>query len=232
MQDLCNTHRWYRRKQSLVGSGTQSYIYQACKQQQKLNPKCQYVVKELEPIYNTKYDELAANLGIGPNIFMEKCNDKIYLIQERLDGTLLNLLNSKETLNEKELNDLSNLIYDSIDMMNIFHNDLHAENVMYKIIGQDKKFYLIDFSTAQPIDSTGFKQFDKKLAQHSFIRINDKFIMVLFPTQIEELKSKHRPYLQETQQQIQKEKQRIRKINTAKQIAAKQLELRMKKFKK
>jgi hypothetical protein len=99
-------------------------------------------------------------------------------------------------------------------------------------MGKDKKFYLIDFTTAKPIDSTGFKQFDRKLAQHSFIRINDKFIMVLSPAQIEELKSKHRPTVQQTQQEIQKEKERIRKINVAKQIAAKQLELRMKKFKK
>lgn len=185
------------------------------------------MVKELEPTYNTKYDELAANLGIGPNIFIEKCNDKIYLIQERLDGTLLNLLNSKETLNKKELNDLSNLIYNSIDKINIFHNDLHAENVMYKIMSQDKKFYLIDFTRAKPIDSTGFKQFDRKLAQHSFIRINDKFIMVLSPTQLEKLKSKHRHRATNS-----KRKTTYSKINTAKQIVAKQLELRMKKFKK
>jgi len=232
MQDLCNNHRWYRRKQSVVGSGTQGIIYQACRQQQKLNSKCQFVVKESSSGSSTAYDELAANLGIGPNVFIEQCNDKIYLIQERLDGTLLSLLESSKTINEKDLKSLSHLIYDSIDNMNIFHNDLHAENVMYKIMGKDKKFYLIDFSTAQPINSTGFKQFDRKLAQHSFIRINDKFIMVLSPAQIEELKSKHRPTVQQTQQEIQKEKERIRKINVAKQIAAKQLELRMKKFKK
>jgi thiamine kinase-like enzyme len=226
MQDLCNQHRWYRKKSSIIGRGEQAIIYQACSNQQKQNksPRCNFVVKELASGISPMIDELAAAHGIGPPVYIEICNDIVYLIEERLDGTLQQLLENGYQLSEEDEGALSQLIYNSIDLLHIFHGDTHYANIMYKIIGGSIRFYLIDFSNAQLIDETmGSKRFDLLLIQHSYVPLDDRELQVLSDEQMEALKTKYRPTIQQTPYQIQKAAKRAAKLKQARQNAKKQL---------
>ena len=233
MQDLCHQHRFFRNKDQIIGSGAQETVYSACSSQQikKKEPQCRFVVKEIPLDQSTVFEQRAAEYRMGPQVFVLPCpsKQKTYLVQERMEGTLANYLQDKKTLTGNEKKQLSKLIYDSIQKMRIFHNDVHAENILYKKNG-GVKFYLIDFSTAIPIDEIGYKKFDVLLPRHAFVRYRDGEIPILDQDQVKELRKQLRPTVDFTTIEKQKEKQRQEKIRAARQQASRMLQQRIRRL--
>jgi hypothetical protein len=69
----------------------------------------------------------------------------------------------------------------------------------------------------------GSKSFDLLLIQHSFVPLDDRELQVLSDEQMEALKTKYRPAIQQTPYQIQKAAKRAAKLQQARQNAKKQL---------
>jgi len=228
LQDLCEKHRFYRRSDRIVGSGAEGYIYQVCsaKQVKQQSSHCTYVVKELPLYSSTAIDETAARFGIGPGIMVEHCpsKNKTYLIQERFHGTLTDLYEkNKGVLSAHDKKHLNQMLFDSMDKLKIFHNDLHGENIMYKNEPQDQttskrghrryRFYLIDYSTSVPMADMGYKRFDSLLTRHQYIEIDKEMIPILTEDQMDQLSKKYRPVekYSQTELQIQRRNQQVRK---------------------
>ena len=234
MQDLCGHHRFFRKKDSEIGSGVEAIVYEACSYLQVRDKKksCRFVVKELPLYAPTAFDEIAARMGYGPFVVVDRCvkDNKTYLIQERLDGTLEDFLEKKKSghLSKTEKDALSRLVYDSIDKMHVFHGDLHAQNVMYKAgPGGKVRFYLIDFSQTEPIDATGYKMFDFKLDVHTMVKIGGGSMEILTAAQKEALSKKHRPSTEFTAEELDAKRKRQAILQAARQTAAKALRQRM-----
>lgn len=218
MENICGHGRFFYARENPIGRGAEGQIYQACSKNQLIsNKRCSHVVKKLKSGASTIVDEMAAFFGIGPRVFPERCEKETYLIQQRLDGTLDDYIQSlpKKKLTDHDMKLLSHLVYDSIDTLHVFHHDLHSENIMYtKDPHGHVRFYLIDFSTATPLSDIGYTRFDSLLNDHRYITFHsdETRLPILNETQVETLSKKYRPpfeYSQHERRQRQK-RQRVR----------------------
>lgn len=238
MEDLCDRHDYYRRTQSIIGDGAEGYIHQACdKYQMKriladkdLSP-CGHVVKEIRIDSPVLIDEMAGLLEIGPRAMIIPCpahrpKPVVYLIQERLDMTLKEYIETHR-LTQQDLKALSRLVYDSIDKLKIFHNDLHHENIM---LTPSKKFRLIDFTTAVSIDSIGWRTFDRLLKRHRFIEFGaGEPIKILSDDQYDKLLKSYRPTDEYSKDELTARTRRQELIRTAREEATRALQKRLTK---
>lgn len=231
MEDLCDKHLFFKKKDSIIGQGAEGYVHEACskKQIESSSKRCGFVVKEKPLHTETDIDEMAGKTGIGPQVFVEVCPraKTTYLIQERLNGTLKDYI-AKHGLSTKTRKKLSDLIFRSIDIMKIFHNDLHSENIMYKIMpNRDIRFYLVDFSSAKKINDIGSIAFDKSLESHTYIENEGEDVQILSPSMVQHLSALYRPSVDQSEKEIKKRKQ----LQQIKNKARKEMQQRLKSFK-
>lgn len=156
---LCKKGQFYKTN-NLIGQGVSSKVYQAKNKNQKLaNIAGSYVVKEFDmPIKDWMLlEQRASELKIAPETILIPCDEigKVYLIQKKVDGTLNKLIENHPSIlqNKKVKQQLRNLLMKSIEKLNILHNDLHGDNILYKVKSNGSlKFYLIDFENFLPIE--------------------------------------------------------------------------------
>jgi serine/threonine protein kinase len=104
-------------------------------------------------ISEAEISEIASNLGIGPKvpvkpkIITHNGNDYVVIKMEKMDGTLLSLINSRNINDELKIS----LLQDAQDLLrilhkqNICHRDLHLKNIMYKKKNDKYIIKIIDF---------------------------------------------------------------------------------------
>lgn len=156
---LCKKGQFYK-TDNLIGEGVSSKVYQAKNKNQKLaNIAGSYVVKEFNmPIKDWMLiEQRASELKIAPETILIPCEEigKLYLIQKKVDGTLNQLVENHPSIlqNKKVKLQLRNLLIKSIQKLNVLHNDLHGDNILYKVkTNGSLKFYLIDFENFLPIE--------------------------------------------------------------------------------
>jgi len=161
----------------IVGLGNHSKVFLVMKSGED---DYNYVYKELGNPCSFVYDEVAGRAGVGPKTIVYKQKSNTYLIQERLTGTLTQYL-SMYIMTTYVRKKLSLLVLRTIEEMEIFHNDLNSNNVMYKLDeNNNHMFYLIDFTWACSTRSLDPKTFNKILVQNSTIQVENKPAIRLF----------------------------------------------------
>jgi serine/threonine protein kinase len=181
-QDICNYGKYYK-TQKLIGQGVSSKVYQVkTKQEFQKNVDGSYVIKEFKlPIKKwMEMEKKASEFKIAPHTELLICEKtgKIYLIQERVDGTLNQLIKNHPQIlkDDKIKKQLQKLLSSPIKELQIYHNDIHGDNILYK---QKKdgtfQFYLVDFENFIPItkfNTLSIKQ--RQNIQNSNLKIINK----------------------------------------------------------
>jgi tRNA A-37 threonylcarbamoyl transferase component Bud32 len=90
--------------------------------------------------------------GISPKIIEYNVNEK-YIVMEKLDKTLIDILEKQEGSLTLDQQKSIIKLYDSLDKLNIFHNDANPLNIMIK----GDKFYMIDYGFACSCDHKDIK---------------------------------------------------------------------------
>lgn len=162
-QDLCGKNLFYKTKKIIGLGNTAGKIYQAKSKNEKVaNIPASYVVKEFEwPIKQWMLlEQKASKIGITPETVLIPCKEenKVYFIQKKCDGTLHNLIkNNPSIVEDKKINQqLRKLLLHPIQLLNIVHNDIHDDNILYKVNSRGNiQFYLIDFEKYLKVNSIG-----------------------------------------------------------------------------
>lgn len=231
MQNICGDKKYFMNKNNILGHGMEGVIYEGCFFE-NLHIKCDKAVKKLPLYYNTSFDEIAAELKIGPSIYIRKCPDEgiTYVVLEKLSGTLQSYLRDN-SLTDNDKHQLQSLLFKAINDGKFFHNDLHSENIMYKKHGSKKTFYLIDFSSSTFIGDVGRRNFKRKILQNAKIEDLDKKeeINLLTESQINSLYNTHCPQQQYSNKELERKKKREQAIKAARQEMTRRLQNTVKK---
>lgn len=221
MQRICGDKKYFMNKNNKLGQGEEGTIYEACSFENS-RFHCDRAVKIVPLYYNSSFDEIAAELKIGPSIFIRKCpeEDRTYFVLEKLSGTLQSYLRD-HVLTDNDKKQLQSLLFRTINDGKFFHNDLHSENIMYKKHGSKKTFYLIDFSMSTFIGDVGRRNFKRKILKNSKIEDLDakKDIQLLSEEQIQYLYNTYCPQ----QEYSKKEEERKKKREQVMRVARKEM---------
>jgi hypothetical protein len=226
MESICGDKKYFMNKNKKLGQGEEGAIYEACSfENSRLD--CDRAVKIFPLYYNSSFDEIAAELKIGPSIYIRKCpeEERTYFILEKLAGTLQSYLRSN-VLTENDKKQLQSLLFKAINDGKFFHNDLHSENIMYKKHGSKKTFYLIDFSMSTFIGDVGRRNFKRKIMQNSKIEDLDarKDIQLFTDEQIQYLYNTYCPQEQYSKKEEERKKKREQAIRAARKEMAQKFE--------
>lgn len=181
-KNLCDQ---YYLTNKFVGQGSNSSVFQAATPQQYLKgKKPSYVYKEIyDPEIGGK-EIMAAELGVAPPTEMIECNEEIYLLQKKMDGTFVDFWIENPKLRDEALQQVSELIkkWWSVGMV---HNDLNSSNIVYKKSKDRFYFYLIDFEYAQSFrDKVLSKKERKKMID------KDRYITISWPYLMDRMNTK------------------------------------------
>ena len=96
----------------------------------------------------------AAEIGVAPRIidFYVGGTDRAkgaqsYIVMEKLDQTIFNIIRSQGKLSDEQWNEIINL-YKKLDKIPVLHNDSNPSNVMVKF-GKKPRFYLLDYGMSK-----------------------------------------------------------------------------------
>ncbi len=143
MEDLCKEIERDIKKSRVLGKGNQGVIYDMG----------EVVVKATKAKVDERVLHRSADARIGPNIVaVHKCGAITYIMMENMDEPFKD---------SKHGNQVRGLMYKTI-RAGIFHNDVHAENMMAK----NGQLYFVDFDNATLIDDMTGKEFDEALKYH------------------------------------------------------------------
>jgi predicted Ser/Thr protein kinase len=143
MEAICKEIEQHIKKSRVLGKGNQGVIYDMG----------EVVVKATKAKVDERVLHRAASKGIGPKIIaIHKCNGITYVMMENMDEPFKD---------SKYGNQVRGLMYRMI-RAGIFHNDIHAENMMTK----DGRLYFVDFDNATMIEDMTGKEFDEALKYH------------------------------------------------------------------
>ncbi|GAB4227816.1 MAG: hypothetical protein Tsb0021_04880 [Chlamydiales bacterium] len=139
--------------------------------------KSPYVMEVSEPVFEYK-GKHSSRWGIKS--LNDKKIDKLFIPQEKMDGTLMELI-SKNTLDLKEKIEILyqiSLGLTHIHEQQITHNDLMDENVLYKKNNDEWMIKISDFGLARAWDFTKFSQ----RAPGDLLRFENLILRILFQT--------------------------------------------------
>jgi tRNA A-37 threonylcarbamoyl transferase component Bud32 len=143
MEEICKELERDIKKSRVLGKGNQGVIYDMG----------EVVVKATKAKVDERVLHRAADAGVGPNIVeVHKCNGITYIMMENMDDPFKD---------SKHGNQVRGLMVKMI-RAGIFHNDIHAENMMAK----NGRLYFVDFDNATLIDDMTGKEFDDALKYH------------------------------------------------------------------
>ena len=143
MEEICKEIERDIKKSRVLGKGNQGVIYDMG----------EVVVKATKVKVDERVLYRAAAAGIGPKIVeIHKCNGITYIMMENMDEPFKD---------SKHGNQVRGLMMKMI-RAGIFHNDIHAENMMTK----NGRLYFVDFDNATLIDNMTGKEFDDALKYH------------------------------------------------------------------
>ena len=136
----CETNYYLKTKDlTTFDIGVYSSVAEVC-----IQSNCKYIVKVStlndKNIYQTFLREaliapLMAKHKIGPKIFdIFICLNTGYIIMEKWDGTVKNIINE---LTEDHLHTLAKLL-NKMHKYGVIHNDLHTANILYRITKDNK----------------------------------------------------------------------------------------------
>lgn len=144
MEELCKEIEKDIKKSRVLGKGTQGVIYDLG----------DVVVKATKVPINDEVLRRASAAGIGPKLLdIYRCNGITYILMENMDTPFKD---------SKYGNQVQSLIVRMI-RAGIFHNDIHAENMMAK----NGRLYFVDFDNATLIDTMTPQEFDEALKYHT-----------------------------------------------------------------
>jgi len=236
-EDICGEHEFLLYRHRIVGEGAEGNIYEACrvspsKDTSSAPAPCEFVVKEIGLYAPTAIDEIASRYGIGPHVLVKRCPEKhpkTYLIQQKLDGTLREYLD-RFPFSSTDQQQVADLVFRSLFELQIFHNDLHVDNIMYRKQKQTRpRFYLIDFSTAVPFDTIGYKTFDRLLSKHQTMQskttTHSEQIPLLSPSQVQQIVDAYRPRVAYSPQEKQAQERKKEMLRKARQAVVRRMQL-------
>jgi predicted Ser/Thr protein kinase len=143
MEEICREIERDIKKSRVLGKGNQGVIYDMG----------EIVVKATKAKVDERVIRRAADTGIGPKIMgIHKCNGITYIMMENMDDPFKD---------SKHGNQVRGLMYKMI-RAGIFHNDVHAENMMAK----NGRLYFVDFDNATLIEDMTSSEFDEALKYH------------------------------------------------------------------
>lgn len=155
IRDNCKTKFYLKKtkdKNVYIGKGVYGSVADAC-----LHSNCKFVVKMTDIAYRPKRKAFVrevklsvpmGKLGISPKVhdyFM--CMNAGFIIMEKWDGSLKTLLQGNYYLPNEQKKQIAELVK-RMHSYGIIHNDLHADNILYKSKGIHKEFSIIDFGLA------------------------------------------------------------------------------------
>ena len=98
---------------------------------------------------------VAAEIGVAPPIvdFYVGGTDRAkgaqsYIVMEKLDQTVLNIIKSQGQLSDEQWNEIITL-YRKLDTISILHNDSNPQNLMMQFACAKRRFFLIDFGMSK-----------------------------------------------------------------------------------
>jgi len=141
-------------------SGRQGTIYK-CWSPQYDDGKKKYVMKKFKKnksnttfIKEVDMQRCAAEVGVAPPIIdfyiggTDKTKgDHSYIVMEKLDQTIFNIIRSQGKLTDDQWKELIKL-YEKLDSINVIHNDANPMNVMMKF-GPTPRFLLLDYGMSK-----------------------------------------------------------------------------------
>jgi len=179
MEDLCQRHLFMKMPR-VIGGGADTRVWEACRfttNNHKNKTGCGFIVKEYrwKPalLKTLSMEQDAARAGIAPYTYVMDCpeKNKVFVIQKRLNGTVTDLLRLPEPPYLSIERGVSALLSRLLLRLQIFHNDLHSDNILYKkwiVKGKPVyRFYLIDFMAAERFTEVGANRFRYKLGRHT-----------------------------------------------------------------
>lgn len=144
MDDICRQIEKDIQKSKALGKGKQGVVYDFGK----------YVIKVSKGKINRDILKRMSHVGVTPHIHeIHECNGLTYVFMDKLTDSFMNT---------KYGNQISRLFTQMI-IAGVFHNDIHAENLMAKA----GRLYLIDFDNATSISGMTKKQFDDTMKYHT-----------------------------------------------------------------
>ena len=143
MELICKELERDIKKSRILGKGNQGVIYDMG----------EVVIKATKANVDERVLHRAADAGIGPKIVaIHKCNGITYIMMENMDVPFKD---------SKHGNQVRGLMVKMI-RAGIFHNDIHAENMMAK----NGRLYFVDFDNATLIENMTGEEFDDALKYH------------------------------------------------------------------
>jgi len=118
----------------------------------------------------------ASKAGISPDIYDYDTVCRKYIVMEKMDNNLFNLLKKRKgKLSETHQKQMV-AIFQKLDEIGIFHGDSSPLNFMIK----GKKLYIIDYGFAKPINTALIKKYNSK-------SLNMKFMITGFILKMREI---------------------------------------------
>ena len=143
MEELCKEIERDIKKSKVLGKGNQGVIYEMGN----------VVIKATKAKINKEVLQRASETGIGPKLVdVHECNGITYILMENMDSPFKD---------SKHGNQVQGLVFRMI-RGGIFHNDIHAENMMAK----NGRLYFVDFDNATLIKDMTPEEFDEALRYH------------------------------------------------------------------
>lgn len=137
-------------------------------------------------ILESELQHKASKMGIAPIIYDV---DTVfnYIVMERLDMHLFDVMKKQNgELTKAQQNDVIRL-FKKLDDCGIFHNDSNIMNYMYKISGDSKKLYLIDYGLSKEIN-------EKLVTKLNTSKPNIKIMLLGFVLKLKEMKCNQTAY--------------------------------------
>jgi tRNA A-37 threonylcarbamoyl transferase component Bud32 len=127
-----------------VDSGANSKVLRACKEK-----NCKFIAKTTKQSM-TKELKILLYLGehkLAPMVYdVFKCHETTFIIQEKLDGTLVDYI--KHGYSVDRLFVELPMLLSRLHHCDVYHGDIHPSNIMYQRIGKIFTFFWIDFGTS------------------------------------------------------------------------------------
>lgn len=144
MEDICKELAKDIKKHKRIGKGEQGVIYDFGKT----------VMKVTKSKVNKELLERVSSAGISPKISgIHECDGLTYIEME----------NMTERFTASKYGDQMGRLVSQMIKAKVFHNDIHAENLMAK----NGRLYFIDFDNSTLIDDMTKKEFDKEFKYHT-----------------------------------------------------------------